>query len=45
MTCSTDAGDVALKVPLKKDFLVAQVLLVRVRKKDDLGFRITDVLS
>lgn len=44
MTCSTDAGDVALKVPLKKDFLVAQVL-VRVREKDDLGFRIADVLS
>lgn len=44
MTCSTDAGDVALKVPLKKDFWVAQVL-VRVRKKDDLGFRIADVLS
>ena len=42
VTCRTDAGDVAPKIPLKTDFLVIKV---RVRKNDDLGFRIADVFS
>ena len=42
MTCPTDVGNVALKIPFKTDFLVIKV---RVRKNDDLGFRIADVLS
>ena len=42
VTCPTDDGDVALKIPLKTDFLAIKIC---VRKNDDLRFRIAGVLS